>query len=204
MSIAFGRRAFGFVRSTVIGGVFVLAPVVLLLVVIGKALSAAYEALQPAVAVLPVQSVGGVSLAVLLGTAGLVGACFLAGLLADTTLARWATRTVETVVLSNLPGYALMKSMGEGMVGLEGKGNRPAVLARIAESEQIGFVMDALPDGRNVVFVPGVPNPWAGSLHVLPPDQCRSLGVPVKVAVEMIQRMGVNSAAILGADRDSS
>ncbi|OYW14688.1 MAG: hypothetical protein B7Z55_15510, partial [Planctomycetales bacterium 12-60-4] len=120
----------GFIKATVIGGVFVLAPIVVLAVIIGKAVTLAYETLHPLMAHLPIQNVGGISLALLAGIAILIGICFLAGLLANTALATWIVKWVELAILSNLPGYSLMKSMGEGLAGVSNKDGHRTVLVQ--------------------------------------------------------------------------
>jgi uncharacterized membrane protein len=48
-------------------------------------------------------------------------------------------------------------------------------LVRFPGSWQIGFVMDSLSDGRQVIFIPGVPRAMVGTLHILPDDQVQPL-----------------------------
>ena len=186
-----------FVRATVIGGVFVLAPIAVLIAIIGQATQVAIRLLQPVMKFLPFESIAGISSAVLAAVSGITLLCFLAGLLAITTVARWLVKSIEAAVLSNLPGYALMKSMGEGMVGLESRDGRRAVLVRFEHTSQIGFQMSQLPDGRAVVFIPGVPSPWSGQLHIVPPDRFEILPVSVRSAMETLQRLGLDADRFL-------
>lgn len=186
-----------FIRATAIGGVFVLAPIVVLLVIVGYAVTGAYHVVSPLVAYLPYQSVAGISLSLVIGSTGLVAVCFLTGLLANTALATWFVKSIESAILTNLPGYSLMKSMGEGLVGLPNRDGRSAVLVQWEHSTQIGFLMDRLADGRGVVFVPGVPSPWTGQLHIVPSDRYETLDISVREALEALQRMGIGTARLL-------
>lgn len=185
-----------FIRATVIGGVFVLAPIVVLIVIVGYAVTGAYHVVSPLVAYLPYQSVAGISLSLVIGSIGLIAVCFLAGLLANTALATWIVKSIETAILSNLPGYSLMKSLGEGLVGLPSRDGRSAVLVHFEHTAQIGFLMDQLADGRGVIFVPGVPSPWSGQLHIVASDRYEMLDVSVREALETLQRMGIGAGRL--------
>jgi len=193
----FARRFVRFVKATVIGGVFVIAPVALLVYIIGQTGLVAYRAVLPLMDWLPVNSVSSVSLALSATIAGLIGICFLAGLLAHTAAAKWLVQSIESAVLANLPGYSLVKSMGEGIAGVDGGSGRKAVLVRFDDRAQIGFLMDAAPDGRLVVFVPNVPSPWSGTLCVVSPDRVEMLTPPIRVVIDRLQRLGLGLGSVL-------
>lgn len=180
-----------FLKSTVIGGFVVLIPVVVLGYIVVEAVNIARKILTPLLDWLPVTSVAGVSLGLLLAVAVLILACFLAGLLAETTIARAVVDRVERFILSNIPGYSLMKNVGEQLVGIESKNARRTVLARFEASCQLGIQMDTLPDGRCAVFVPSVPHPFSGVLHILPADRVEPLDLPIAKALEAFGRLGV-------------
>jgi len=185
------RRLAQFVFATVLGGAFVVAPVALLAYIIGQTYLVARQAVQPLMHWLPVSSVGGVSLAIVTAVAVLVGVCFLAGLLAHTAIAKWLVRLIESAILANLPGYSLVKSMGEGIVGVDSQATRRAVLVRFDDHAQVGFLMDTAADGRLVVFVPNVPSPWSGWLCVVPPERVEILATPIRVVLDRLQRLGL-------------
>lgn len=179
-----------FLKSTVLGGLIVLVPVVVLGYVVVEAVTIAHKVLAPVMNWLPVKSVAGVSLGLLLAIAVLILACFLAGLLAETTIVRGIVNQVERFILSHIPGYALMKNVGEQLAGVEGKYARRTVLARFEESYQLGILMDTLPDGRCAVFVPGVPHPFSGELHILPADHVEPLDLPIAKTLDALGRLG--------------
>ncbi|QDU30080.1 hypothetical protein ETAA8_51990 [Anatilimnocola aggregata] len=190
-------RLIVFLKATIVGGLFVLVPVVLISIVIGQAAQFAYEVVHPLVQWLPVKSVSGVSLSFLIGLIALALLCFLAGLLARTAVSRWFVGTLEQLIVSFVPGYALMKSMGQGWVGVEEKTPHQAVLVRFDDVAQLGFVMDTLPDSRHVVFVPDVPNPWSGTLLFVTPDRIEPLAITTKQAIDCLRHLGANTSKIL-------
>lgn len=179
-----------FFKSTIIGGLLILLPIVVLGTLAAWAAQATWKALGPAFHWLPDHSVGGVSLALLFGTLTIIGVCFLAGLVAETALIRFLGDRAEQIALS-IPGYALMKSVGTSLVGIEGKHAAKTVLVQLTASWQLGFLMETLADGRHVVFIPGVPKALVGSLHLFAPERVQVLDMPVSRALDVLGRLGV-------------
>jgi len=99
-------------------------------------------------------------------------------------------RSIESAILTHLPGYTLMKSMGEGIVGVNNPDGRKAVLVHFGERSQVGFLMDRVADGRLIVFIPNVPSPWSGTLHIVPTTRVERLEIPIRLVIEQLQRLG--------------
>jgi uncharacterized membrane protein len=179
-----------FLISTMVGGLVVVVPLLALLAVVGWAANLALSVIMPLFEWLPDKSVGGVSITVLAAVGTLVGGCFLIGLFAETAVVRFLGASAERLALS-VPGYALMKNVGASLVGLEGKHPVRTVLVQIVASWQLGFLMETLPDGRYVVFVPGVPRALVGTLHIVAADRVQFLAMSVAAALDALGRLGV-------------
>jgi uncharacterized membrane protein len=186
-----------FFKTTIVGGILYLVPIIALIVVIGKAHEISSKIVTPLAARIPVESVAGLSMARVLAIAAIVLFCFLAGLFAKTDLAKKIVNWVEATILSNLPGYAFMKSMGESMVGIEKDGAYEIVLARIEDAWQIAFLVERMEGGHVAVFVPGAPSPWSGSVYFMTEDRIKPLDIPIKAALSCVKRLGVGSKALL-------
>ena len=98
------KRILQFLRTTLVGGLLFLVPIMVLVVVLGKALALAHKLVDPLAEHLPVHSVIGLRTPILLAIAIIVLFCFLAGLLARKALAKKLVRGLETAVLANVPG----------------------------------------------------------------------------------------------------
>src|SRR6516165_4477559 len=181
------RGIYRFLKSTIVGGLAVLVPVVALLAVIGWVTDIALKAILPVFEWLPDKSVGGVSIAALAAIGSLVVGCFLAGLFAETAMIRFLGDRAERLALS-VPGYALMKNVGASLVGIEGKHPAKTVLVRFEGWWQLGFLMETLSDGRHVVFIPGVPKALVGTLHVIAPERVQVLTMSVSAALDTLGR----------------
>jgi uncharacterized membrane protein len=179
-----------FVRSTVLGGLVVLVPVVVLGALVVWAVQTALAVLTPVFAWLPDRSVGGVSITVLATVLGVVIGCFLAGLFAETAVLHRLSERAERLALL-VPGYALMKSVGANLVGVESKHPVKTVVVRFEASWQLGFLMETLSDGRHVVFLPGVPRALVGTLHIIAADRVQVLALSVSATLDALGRLGV-------------
>jgi uncharacterized membrane protein len=95
-------------KTTLIGGVVLLLPLVVALAVIGKGVTLVGDAAAPLIARLPDKSVGGVALATLVTMALLLLLlCFGAGLLARAALARKLSETFENRLHALFPRYTV-------------------------------------------------------------------------------------------------
>ena len=112
------KTSLQFLRTTIVGGVLFLVPIILAVAVIGKALEIANKIVAPLAALIPVESVGGIRAAKLLAIGAIVLFCSLAGFFAKTTLAKKIVNWLESALLLNLPGYEFMKGMAESIVGI--------------------------------------------------------------------------------------
>jgi uncharacterized membrane protein len=194
-------RTLGFMKSTLVGGIFVLVPLVLLSLAIGHAVHVAYAIVQPLLQWLPIKSVGSVSLAFLVGIAAVVISCFFAGLVARTAFSQWLVGSIEQLILNFVPGYGLMKSTGQGWIGIEADGPHQPVLVRLGDAAQFGFVMDTLHDSRRVVFIPDVPTPWSGTLLIVNAELLEPLSISTKHTIECLRKLGANTSKLLATTR---
>src|SRR5262249_46334504 len=98
------RSIYRFLKSTVLGGLVFLGPVVTLGAIVVWVVDSALKVVLPLFEWLPDRSVGGVSLTALAAVLGLVVTCFLAGLLAETAIIRGLGDRAERLALF-VPGY---------------------------------------------------------------------------------------------------
>lgn len=186
-------RLLHFLRTTLLGGVLFLVPIIVLVVIIDKALGIAHRVSDPLAAYLPAMK----HAPVLLASALLTVICFAFGLLAMTALARKAVQWIETTILAKIPGYVFLKGAGESALGIEAHAPYPLVLARIEEAWQFGFLIEKLEGGHLAVFVPGAPNPMSGSVYFMGPDRVRPTDIPVSKALRCLNRLGAGAAELL-------
>ena len=117
-----------FVRTTLMGGILFLLPIIVLIVVFGKAQNISGRIVAPVAERMPVPSVGGVAVAKILAIILIALFCFFAGLFARTRLAKRSVGWLERRLLSHIPGYDFFKGISESLVGLETDHRQEVVL----------------------------------------------------------------------------
>jgi uncharacterized membrane protein len=188
---------FRFLKTTVLGGIVFLVPIIIFIVVIGKALKLTNKLAAPFVGLLPVDSVAGLAVVHLVAGAILVLICFIAGLAARTAFAGRLVQSLEANVLDKIPAYALLKAKTESVLSPEDAQSMRPVLSRFDDSWQLAFEVECIEDGKIVVFLPGAPDPWSGSVHVVTEDRITPLDLTVKSAADLMKRLGKGSTEIL-------
>lgn len=187
-----------FTRTSLVGGILFLLPIVIVAIIAGKALAIAHKIVGPLAAHLPEDSVFGLDMPRLLAVGLLVLFCFLAGVFARTKLAQKGILWLETTVLSNLPGYEFIKSLSGSLLGDESKQVYPVVLARIEDAWQLAFLVERMAGGHVAVFVPGAPSPQSGSVYFMTQDRIQLLDIPAQAAMKCLKRYGLGANALLG------
>jgi uncharacterized membrane protein len=186
-----------FIHTSLVGGILFLLPIIVLVIILGKALAIARKIVGPLANHLPMESTIGLDAPVILAIALLVFFCFLAGFFARTALAQKAITWLETTLLSNLPGYEFIKRLSGSLLGDENRQTYPVVLARIEDAWQLAFLMERLEDNHVAVFVPGVPSPQSGSVYFMTEDRIKLLDVPSSSAMKCLKRYGLGAKALL-------
>jgi len=184
-----------FLADALIGGVLVVLPIYLAVLLLLKGAQSAAKLIRPFTMLLPDWLPAERALSLLL----VVTVCFLIGAAVRTRLGGVLRERIETSVLERLPGYSLLRSLTQQLMG-EGRENvwKPA-LVEIEEALVPAFIIEELEDGRFTVFVPSVPTPLAGAVYVLGRDRVHPLDVPFAQAIKSISRWGSGSKELVAA-----
>jgi|307.fasta_scaffold345716_1 uncharacterized membrane protein len=194
---------YNFLKTTVLGGVLFLVPVVVLIAILEKALGVAQKAAVPLADVLFqgtfLHDHAYVSDLLALGL--LLVVCFLAGLAAKTSFARRSVDALEKKVLAKVPTYDSVKSKFLATLqsqSQEGEAMRP-VLARFEDSWQIAFEVERIPGGIITVYVPGAPDPWSGSVCFMTEDRIQAIDPAMSPVMKTLKDLGKGSNEQLSA-----
>ena len=187
----------GFVKTTIVGGLVFLVPVVILVVLAAKAGKLLRRLARPLAALLPVDRLHGVLVADVVVIAVVVMLCFLAGLLARVSVANRFIKKAETGVLWRIPGYGLMKALTDSFDKSAASSAMRPVLVRFDDYAQLAFEVDRLADGRRVVYLPSAPDPRAGTVVVVDEARVQAVEMSFLSAVRSLRALGRGVAASL-------
>ncbi len=185
-----------FVRTTTVGGLFFLAPIVVLIVILAKAFDYAKKGLNAVLVHFPAASdlSTGAATALLLTIIALV--CFLAGLIAHTVIAQRVVNALESSLPSKIPGYDYLKQESASALGVAEIAELPVVFVPMEGGWQLGVQTEALSGGLVSIFVPGAPNPHSGSVFFFSRDNVRPAGVKLAAGLNCLRRCGAGASAL--------
>jgi uncharacterized membrane protein len=148
---------------------------------------------------IPVDGVGGIAKANLLALVALLVVCFVAGLFAKSGFASRLVEKLESGFLQSIPGYTFIKGLTGGLTGDDEEEQLAPVLARFDDAWQVAFCAERLADGRVVLFVPGAPDPWSGSLMIMDEERVQPLDRSMAATVRNLRALGRGSSELLSA-----
>ena len=195
------RGRFGFLKTTIIGGIVFLTPIVVIFAIIGKAFEIMRKVADPLSRWVSIDSVGAVAVVDFIVFALIVLVCFVAGFAARTEYASKLVDVLESRILSHIPAYAFVKGMTASVAGAEDGSGMTAVLARLDDYWQVAFEIERIAGGNVVVYLPGAPNPWSGSVCVMTENRIRPIDATMMSTVQNIRHLGRGSGDLL---RDKS
>ena len=195
------ERLKNFLKTSVLGGLLVILPVAILILVIKWVFELVTGAIQPLSNLLNPNSQIQQLLADFVVIAIIVAACFAVGVLVRTRLGSWAYRFSENRILKYIPGYSVIKETVTQFIGNKKSPFSSVALAQIFGNETMVtvFVTDEHPDGSYTVFMPTGPNPTSGNIYHLKGEYVHSVDVPVEEAMRSIISCGAGSEKLIGS-----
>jgi uncharacterized membrane protein len=194
-----------FVKTTVIGGLVVIVPLAIIVFVVGDTLHTLIEATKPLTTDFPFGPFVNAMLAVLVAVLVIVAICFVAGFLLSTFWGRTAKNWLESTVLERIPMYSTLRGLTQRFAGME-DADYPVVEADLygSESHVLGVLVDELPDGRKVVYVPSSPMVTLGQLYILSASRVTETELSMAETIGCLSQMGLESRKLYASDTAAS
>ena len=179
-----------FLKVTLVGGLLVVLPVWLSLLLLLKAIGSALKLLQPIAKMVPQQVVHHDMVALCL----LIAICFVVGLLTRTRFGQQIGDWLDEHVLGRIPGFRLIRGMIRQFAGKRGEQSFQPALVEIEEALVPAFIVEKHADGQFTVFVSSSPTPMAGSIYILQPERVHPVDVPLHKAIVCVTKWGAGAA----------
>jgi len=184
-----------FVTSTLVGGLFIVVPVYLAILLLLKGMKSVGTLVKPFAAMLPDWVPAETFFSLLL----VLVLCFVVGMAVRTRAGRRIRERMEVTFFERLPGYGLLRSLTQRLAGDSDQEAWKPALIEIEDALVPGFIIEEFDDGRFTVFVPSIPTPFAGAVYVLGPERVHAVDVPFTQALQSISRWGSGSKALVAA-----
>ena len=193
-------KQFGeFLKTSLIGGLFVLLPLSLFYLLLAKLLQVVVALATPIADLFPKGTFDQVNMPVLLALILIVGASFLFGLALRSAALRRFGLWIERTTLGRLPLYNAVKQLARGLVGAEeDTAFQAAVLNSPNGEREIVYVIEDHGDGQVTVLVPWAPASFAGSVKIIGRDRIEMLDASLDEASRALAHWGVGVRDLLG------
>ena len=190
-----------FVLTSLLGGVMVVLPVVILFAVFSWMFGFITNMIQPLTDLIVAKSHIREVIADILVIAIILAACFFIGLAVRTRLGRFLFNLIELRLLKIAPGYTLIKETVLQILGSQRAPFTSVVLAQIYQNDTLvtAFVTDEHPNGSCTVFVPTGPNPTSGFMYHLKAKYIHRVDVSVEEAMRSVISCGAGSTKLISS-----
>jgi uncharacterized membrane protein len=189
------KYAWAFVKNTVVGGLLIVVPIYLAVLLLLKAMQSVMGLVRPFAQLLPPWLPADHLLSLLL----VLSLCFLIGLAVRAPTGRALRERIEQSLFERIPGYALFRSLTQRLAGESRENVWQPALAEIEDALVPAFIIEELEDRRFTVFVPSIPTPLAGAVYVLSRERVHPLDVPFTQAIQTISRWGSGAKELVAA-----
>ena len=189
------KSARNFVINALIGGLLVVLPLYLAILLLLKAMQSVAGLVRPIARMFPEWLPAENLLALL----AVLIISFIVGAAVRTRAGRSVRERLEISLFEKIPGYAVIRGMTQRMAGKGDENVWKPVLAEIEDALVPAFIVEELDDGRFTVFVPSVPTPFAGAVYILGPDRVHLVDVPFTQAMRTVSRWGSGSKEMVAA-----
>ena len=189
-----------FTKTTLIGGVLVILPVYIAVLLLAKTVKGLLALLAPVTAQVPAAVEFRQIVAILL----LVAICFVVGLIVRTGPGLRAKNAFERAVLEKLPGYTFLRGLAKRLTGRSEEQALQPALVEIEDALVPALIVEELEDGSYTVLVPSAPTPMAGSIYILARDRVHPVDIPFTKAIGVFSKWGTGAGEFVRAMNNAS
>jgi len=186
-----GRALAEFVKTTLVGGLIIVLPVSLGILLLEQMIQSATTLALPFIQVMPFLHDSLAAHSRKAGVVALLVVSFLSGLLART---KWASRVgaaFERKVLNRIPLYPLLRRLAQRFTGENVRNELvPALLETVAGSHLLVFIIEWHDDGRATVLVPTAPSVVVGQIMIVDGGRLSILDATMPQILRSVSRWG--------------
>ena len=190
-----------FLKSTILGGLFVLLPILLFYLLLGETLGIVVGLATPVADLFPKGTFDKASFPVLIAMVLIIGVSFSIGV-----AMRWSTGKrfwswVESNTIERMPMYNVLKSIFTGFLGKENNGAFKPALLKSSDGEQLAYVIEDHANGKVTVLLPWAPTPFAGSIMIVDRERVELLDMSLSDFTVIVSHWGVGTRKLMAKKR---
>jgi len=187
----------GFFKNTIVGGILVLLPVLLLCLLLSEVLQLVVALATPIAELLQEGGLEKAANPVLVALLLLVGASFIIGIIMQSRIGRRFGQWLEKMTVQRLPIYSALKRLTRSFVGTEeGETFMPALFEVDAETQEVVYVVETSEDGLVAVMVPHAPAAFTGPVKIVARERLTFLDTNIGDLSRSLSHWGVGTVPL--------
>lgn len=193
-----------FIRTSLIGGIVVISPIVILIFIFRWVFNAVTNVIKPITSIIMQITVeSGIQkiLADVTAISVIILTCFVVGIFVRTKFGTYIYRALEESILKSAPGYSLIKETITHFLSSKKTPFSKVALVKIFDEKTLAtaFIMDEHIDGSYTVFVPTSPNLTSGRIYHVTSDKVYPIDVPAEDVMRSLISYGAGSSKLVEA-----
>jgi uncharacterized membrane protein len=188
-----------FVKTTMIGGIGVILPVIILVLVFSWLFRFVTRNVRPLTNLIFADPEAIGLFADIISIILIITVCFLIGMFVKTKVGTYVYNSIERLLLDKIPGYTIAKDTVAQFIGGDEMPFSSVALVKPFGTDTLmtGFITDKHVNGSYTVFVPTGPNPTSGNILHVAPENVFKVEVPVEHAMRSIIACGAGSNELI-------
>jgi uncharacterized membrane protein len=185
-----------FLKTTAMGGFFVLLPLLLFFLLVGEILDLIVGLATPiADLMFPAGTFDEINFPVIVAVVLFFVVSFAIGLTLRSDLGSRFGRWIERNTVGRLPLYRAVKEMAGGFAG--GGSFRPALLSNSDTEREIVYLIEDHGNGQATILVPWAPASFAGSVKIVSGERIEMLDANLGDVSRVLSHWGVGARRLM-------
>lgn len=184
-----------FTKTTLIGGVLVILPIYIAVLLLAKTIKGMLALLAPVTAQVP----AGLQFRQIIAIVLLIAVCFVVGLVVRTGPGLRAKNAFERVVLEKLPGYTFLRGLAKRLTGRGDEHTLQPALVAFDDALVPALIVEELENGSYTILVPSAPTPMAGNIYIVSRERVHPVDMPFAKAIGVFSKWGTGAGEFLRA-----
>lgn len=195
-------KLFSSATATAFAGLIVLLPLAILVIAGLEVYALLEETAAFARLELPFPAIVNALIYIFLVLSVIFAICLLVGVLLKTRAGKQFGKFVETSISEKIPLLSLIRNLTMNIAG-KGSGQFTPVEADLTGSgtSVLAMLMETLPDGRKVIFVPSAPAVTLGTIQLVPADRVKELNVSTASLAGVVSQWGAGAKDLVKQPR---
>ena len=180
-----------FLKTTLLGGLFILLPLMLLWIGLKEIGGLLVEMATPIADIFPASVFDNLAAPGVVAILLIVGTSLIFGLAAKSAWISHIGRSFENSILNRVPMYRMLKIISSALIDSDSRDVKPALVTNDSGGGDPCYVIEKHKDGRATVLLPWSPASFAGTIKVVQQSDLEFLSCSLDEFSRSLSQIGV-------------